>query len=976
MKYIFTAILFINAIIAFMFFLSFFMGHEKKDHTNQILCLYSLSSCIWSGGFSMLFIQVDFEKGYLWRSFAIFGTILYMVTVQILICEISGLSRKLRYILNLISCLGFIIYFLAIQRDQTSYIMSPFGMTCQFTPGIVSSLYTFYFIIVTFNIFCVIVYMIRFSKLKRTQNFGKMFLIVAILITLGSILDMFFPFLGFPALPGSNLTQFWGLLIIQYAMSIVNKNKINVSNMSEFIYYSLAMPVLVFDSDYKIKIANEAAARFFYLPDILPDDTSLSINYFFPIGNNECFDFEGDKNSIDSVCSTNNIPCNLAISKIYDNFDDTTGYIIIVSDHLERVRYIEELQAAKKEADSSNQAKSLFLAKMSHEIRTPMNAIIGFSELAIKESPSPTIMEYLNDIKTASHHLLELINDILDISKIESGKMEIIRANYETSNLFHDVAQIISNQASKKGLDFSMHIDPAMPKTLYGDANHMRSVLINLLNNAVKYTSEGSVTLDADCILVEGNNITLSLSVADTGIGIRPQEMDKLFKNFSQINQSSSYMTEGTGLGLALVKNLCQIMGGDVAVESEYGVGSTFTATLKQVIVDATPITLQTVSETVTDDFSLGNLKLHDVHALVVDDNAVNLKVISTSLKYYGISVETADSGAYAIEKCRQKHYSLIFMDQMMPEMDGIEAMQHIRKLSDYYAPGGEAKIIALTANAVAGVKEELLGLGFDAFLSKPINYKELEETFKRYVPSDCIYFGSELMEPQIQSEEEKLTENAKLRALLPHVDTKDGLMHCGGDLKDYLEILKLLYNSAEDQLADLASFQNNKNAKDFAILAHALKGSCLNIGASSVALLAKELEFAGKEEDFDFIDLHTSIFIDRFRSLLGEISCALIEFGTIQPMERAAFKASSAVSSNAKETLEKQAEENLEEIHQAIIDMDFAHAASLCRKQLRTEYPEKYADAFEQVDHMLSEMDTDGIEALILSLKNEEDIK
>lgn len=967
MKYLLTALLLLNAVVALMFCLSFFIYRDKKDHTNQLLCLYSLASCIWSFGFGMLFIQVDFEKGYLWRSFAIFGTILYMVTVQFLICQISGLSRKLRYLLDLVSCLGFIVYFLAIQRDQTSYVMSAFGMTCQFTPGIVSDLYTAYFVLVTFNIFCVIVYMIRFSKLKRTLTFGKMFLIVAILIVLGSVLDMVFPFLGFPALPGSNVTQFWGLLIIQYAMSIVNKNKINVSNMSEFIYYSLAMPVLVFDSDYKIKIANEAATRFFYLPDELPNDSTVNINYFFPIGNHECFDFDGDKNSVDAVCSTNNIPCNLAISKIHGSFGDIIGYIIIVSDHQERVRYIEELQAAKMEADSSNQAKSLFLAKMSHEIRTPMNAIIGFSELAIKESPSPVIMEYLHDIKSSSHHLLGLINDILDISKIESGKMEMVNVEYETADLFHDVAQIISNQAKEKGLAFSMNIDPAMPKTLYGDINHMRSVLINLLNNAVKYTTEGSVTLDANCLLVVDNTITLSLAIKDTGIGIRSEEMGKLFKNFSQLNQQTSYGTEGTGLGLALVKNFCQMMGGDVMVTSDYGEGSTFTATLKQMVIDATPIKLQSSSETVADDFSLGNLKLHSINALVVDDNSVNLKVISTSLKYYGIAVETADSGASAIEQCREKKYSLVFMDQMMPEMDGIEAMQHIRALNDYYAAGGEAKIIALTANAVSGVKEELLGLGFDAFLSKPINYKELEETFRRYVPSDCLYYGSELMEPQIQSEEEKQTDIAKLSALLPDIDIKEGLTHCGGELDDYLEILQLVYDSAKDQLAELVSYKNERNTKDFAILAHALKGSCLNIGAVSVSLLAKELEFAGKEENFGFIELHTDLFVDNYHALIEEISRALVEFGFIQPMECAALNAS---SSDMETALEKQAREKLEEIHQAVIDLDFAHAASLCRKQLRTEYPKKFADAFEKMDGLLGEMDIDGIDALIASLE------
>jgi CheY-like chemotaxis protein len=309
-------------------------------------------------------------------------------------------------------------------------------------------------------------------------------------------------------------------------------------------------------------------------------------------------------------------------------------------------------------------------------------------------------------------------------------------------------------------------------------------------------------------------------------------------------------------------------------------------------------------------------------------------------------------------------------MDQMMPEMDGVEAMKRIRQLDGAYAPGGEAKIIALTANAVSGVKEELLAKGFDAYLSKPINYKELEELFQRYVPADCMYLGSELMEPKLQAEEEHLTDCAKLRALLPSVNVNEGLTHCGGEMDDYLEILKLVYTSAEDQLADLLTYKQAKNTKDFAILAHALKGSCLNIGASSAAILAKELEFAGKEEDIPFIELHTGMFVDEYRKLTEELSRALVEFGFLQPMELTSAPASLSASSNQTQALEQQAWEKLEEIRHSVIDMDFAHAASLCRKQLRIQYPKKFADAFLEADKLLSDMDIDGFEALLTSLK------
>ena len=266
MKTLFSSILIIDSILAFYLAFSPIWQQKKLDTSNKALHLYAFASAIWSLGFGMLFLQVDVEKAYFWRSFAIFGTILYMITVQFLICLFAQISQKLQHLFNFVALTGIIPYFLSIQRDQTEYFMSSFGMTYRFKPGIINIIYSSYFILVSANILGCIIHMIRSSQKKRFQVLGKHFLRITILILLGTILDMAFPALGFPALPGSNVTQFLGLIIMFYAMEGVNRTKINVSNMSKFIYYSLAAPILVFDDSYRLRTANEAAVNFFSLP--------------------------------------------------------------------------------------------------------------------------------------------------------------------------------------------------------------------------------------------------------------------------------------------------------------------------------------------------------------------------------------------------------------------------------------------------------------------------------------------------------------------------------------------------------------------------------------------------------------------------------------------------------------------------------------------------------------------------------------
>ena len=797
MKELFSAILIIDSIIGFLLFLSPIWQRKTLDTANKALHLFALASAIWSLGFGMLFIQVDVEKAYFWRSFAIFGTVLYMITAQFVLCLFAQISKKTRFIFNMVALTGIVPYLLSIQRDQTEYFMSSFGMTYRFKPGVVNYLYTSYFILVAVNILGIIIHMIRSSKKKRLQAFGRHFLLITILILLGTVLDMVFPAIGLAALPGSNITQFWGLVILFYAMDVLNRTRINVANMSEFIYYSLAMPVLVYDENYQLCIANEAASKFLALPKEKEKLAEYRIESLFKLYTHTIFQFDEPHYRKDALCLVNQVPCNLTVSKIKDNYGDIIGYIVNVQDLSERMQYIEELKKARQEADSSNSAKSQFLANMSHEIRTPMNAIIGFSELALKEDPTPVLAGYLEDIKASSHNLMSLINDILDISKIESGKMTLVNVDYHTSELLHDVYNIIHTQASQKGLDFQIQLDQKLPCVLNGDANRLKNILINLLNNSVKYTPNGFVKLEILCSDPFATPFTMEFRVSDSGIGIKESELSRLFEAFSQFDQKKNYGKEGTGLGLTLVKDYCSLMNGTIRVESVYGEGSTFIATIEQSVVDASPLDANLIlSHQTKDDFSLGTLQVHGVEALIVDDNAINCKVISQSMKYYGINADVASSGAKAITMCQNKQYDLIFMDQMMPEMDGVEAMKQIHKLGDYYSSSEHCRIIALTANAISGVREELLAEGFDEYLSKPINFRDLETLLQKFLPQSAFEFVTPDVVPADTSQVAALLDEFKasiLRYDFAHAYALLRQAHTLSDADEYDDLLNQL---------------------------------------------------------------------------------------------------------------------------------------------------------------------------------------
>ena len=406
---------------------------------------------------------------------------------------------------------------------------------------------------------------------------------------------------------------------------------------------------------------------------------------------------------------------------------------------LNQENIIKAVEEQNKELIRADQAKNVFLSNMSHEIRTPINAVIGMNEMIIREAEDEKIRAYAHIVKNASKLLLSIINDILDFSKIESGKMEIIPAEYDPRDIIRNTCNLISTKLKEKSLDFRLRVSPDLPCRLYGDEVRITQVITNLLTNAVKYTDKGHVTFTIDTEQRQNKRIALFVSVEDTGIGMKEEEMDKLFSAFTRLDEKRNRNIEGTGLGMSIVTRLLELMGSKIEVSSVYGEGSKFYFTLEQEIVDPTPIEefeLDRIDAPAARETEGEGLIAPKASILAIDDNRTNLMVIKALLKRTKAQVTLAESGKAGIEKLKEKQFDLILLDHLMPEMDGIETLAKIRLMGEKYA---KIPIIALTANVVSGAKDYYMGVGFNDYLEKPVEPKKMEEALRMFLPKDVI---------------------------------------------------------------------------------------------------------------------------------------------------------------------------------------------------------------------------------------------
>lgn len=596
----------------------------------------------------------------------------------------------------------------------------------------------------------------------------------------------------------------------------------------------------------------------------------------------------------------------------------------------------ERLQTISERAIAASAAKTSFLSNMSHEIRTPINAILGMNEMVMRECRESEIRMYSQNIRAAGNTLLGIVNDILDFSKIEENKLEIIPVDYELSSVVNDLVNMIKTRLDEKGIALKLDFDKDTPRVLHGDEIRIKQIITNILTNAAKYTEKGSVTfsLTFETIEDDPDAIFLLVSVKDTGIGIKPEDMEKLFSRFERIEEKRNRSIEGTGLGMSITRGLLDMMGSSLKVESVYGKGSEFSFSLKQKVVKWEPLgDYEEAWKTSIKKMAVYKERFEapDAEILVVDDNSLNIMVFVSLLKQTKIRIDTASSGDEGIALAKRNHYDMIFLDHMMPEKDGIETLQELK--ADPDNPNWDTPYICLTANAISGAREEYIKAGFGDYLTKPVNTDELEEMLLKYLPEEKVIIlrseedddgnadSYEGMDGHIDENSGKWGKDGKNRAEhksgdesagrnaaatgndpedgqnsnmgiigsggqddLPErfriladagIDVVNGIKNCGGT-DQYDPILEIFCDSMEDIRNEIEELYQKEDFKNYTTKVHALKSSARIIGATVIGEEAQELENAGKRDDIDYIREHHGAFMEKYSDLKKPVSEAL----------------------------------------------------------------------------------------------------
>lgn len=613
----------------------------------------------------------------------------------------------------------------------------------------------------------------------------------------------------------------------------------------------------------------------------------------------------------------------------------------------------DELIDISERAVAASEAKSAFLSNMSHEIRTPINAILGMNEMILRECGDDNILSYAESIKNAGGTLLGIINDVLDFSKIEAGKIEIIPVEYDLSTVLNDLVNMIHTRADDKGLAVALDFDRNTPKLLFGDEVRIKQVITNILTNAVKYTEKGSVKFSVgfERIEEEPDNVALLVAVEDTGIGIKPEDMEKLFREFERIEEKRNRNVEGTGLGMAITRSLLNLMGTSLQVESTYGVGSKFYFRLVQKVVKWEPLgdyeasyhAMMRRRGQYREKFTAP-----EALVLVADDNPMNLMVFKSLLKQTKVRIDTANDGDEGLLMARDKKYDVIFLDHMMSRKDGIETLRELREQKN--GPNSETPAVCLTANAISGAREQYIEAGFDDYLTKPIDSVKLEEMLLAYLPKEKIRVVSSGEEDGVATTEPVIPEILSSLRGQDWIDLTLGMKN-SGNVHAYLLLLKIFCESLDETADAIENYYAEENWKDYTIKVHALKSSARLIGAAAFGEEAQLLENAGKAGDIEYIRDHHEVFIVKYRSFAAPLSEVFTETDTEEEKPEADAELMEGV---------------FEEIRLAAEDMDGDRLEDIVAEMEAYRIPEAHAELYGKLKAATAKFDFETIHRLL----------
>lgn len=710
---------------------SLFLGYNyynknPKNQKNRRYLLFCISSAIWSFGFGFLIIQETADKAWLCRSLGMIGVFPYIYFGLTLLGYLTDSTNKEKKLLKYTGLFGFFIYPFIIDPKIQIFELTDYGMAYSFNTNFWVTLYNVYFIFVLILILITIRKFKKRTNLKRKRVTYRTILLYAVMLAVGATLDTIFPALGLISFPGSTITQFFGVCLIYSALNYEIKNSTSVENIAEYIFHMSNFPIIVFNSNNKLSLVSDSACSFL---GITKNDTNVIIEDIF---DSDSEILNENNTGKEYRCSLNNSICELSIQKVVDNYGDIVGHVVVIYDLTEKNKMISELETAKIEAENASKAKENFLANISHEIRTPLNVVLGMNEMLYNETDINLIKDYSKNIDDAGKNLLNTINDVLDFSKIQSGKLDINKANYNLKETIISTTELLRNKIENKGLKLSVEINDDLPNILSGDKMRIEQILLNLMDNALKYTSAGKIKVTADYENIDKKNINVIISIRDTGCGITEEDKKNLFTSFKRLEEDKNRMFEGTGLGLAITKKLVDAMNGNIFVESNIGVGSCFKVIIPHAVIEINEDVKSETNKEIKKEIITNNdeLNIPNVHILAVDDNSTNLLVFKGLLKKTNAQIDTSTKGSEALELFKSNNYDIVFLDHMMPEMDGVEVLNRIKEIEKNKSTN--VPIIVLTANAMEGSKEEYLDYGFNDYLSKPVNGASLKNIIKK----------------------------------------------------------------------------------------------------------------------------------------------------------------------------------------------------------------------------------------------------